>query len=58
MEIAVTRTEAVALFEALGIKTAAKWNAKRLGSKLNKVDEMVDEDTTIEDEGVERPGEA
>jgi len=44
----LTREAAVELFEALGITSAAKWNAKRMAAKLAKVDEMVDEDTALE----------
>jgi len=43
----VTKEQAVEMFAALGINTAAKWNAKRMAAKLAKVNEMVDEDTVV-----------
>lgn len=46
----VTKAAAVALFEALGVKTAAKWTPKRLSDKLAKVNDLVDEDTDLEGE--------
>lgn len=45
----VTRTDAVKMFEAMGIKTASKWNDARLSGKLAKVSTMVDEDTELAD---------
>lgn len=53
MTVQVTRTAAIALFTELGITTANKWNAKRMGAKLQKIDEMVDDDTDIEDEEID-----
>jgi hypothetical protein len=48
------KTEAVELFAALGVKTAAKWPLKRLVDKLSKVSALVDEDTALDGELVER----
>jgi outer membrane biosynthesis protein TonB len=48
IQMNITRDDAVALFSALGINTANKWNAKRMAAKLQKIDEMVDEDTTLD----------
>ena len=48
----IARDAAVALFTELGLKSAAKWNAKRMAGKLAKVDMMVDEDVVIEDPDV------
>jgi len=53
MAVKITRDEAVAVFEALGLASAAKWNAKRMTGKISKIDEMVDDDTNIEDEDVD-----
>ncbi len=50
----VTRDEAVALFNALGISSADKWNAKRMAAKLGKIEEMVDDDTNIEDVDIDK----
>lgn len=50
----VTKAAALALFSALGLANADKWNAKRLAAKLGKVDEMVDEKTKIEDKAVDK----
>lgn len=49
----ITRSTAVALFQALGISSADKWNSKRMAAKLQKIDEMVDDDTTIDDKEVD-----
>lgn len=46
----VTKSAAVALFEALGVKTAGKWNNARLAGKISKLNEM-------ETEGAELDGE-
>ena len=46
----VTREQTVLLFSELGIMTANKWNSARTAAKLNKLDEMVDRDTTVCDE--------
>jgi hypothetical protein len=46
----ISKTKAVKLFVALGLKNADKWNDGRLGLKLSKVREMVDEDVKLEPE--------
>ncbi len=48
-EVIVTRAAAVKLFEELGITTAAKWNAKRMAAKLEKVQDMVDDEVVLSD---------
>ena len=48
MSVKINREEAVALFVALGLSTASKWNTKRMASKLSKIDELVDDDITLE----------
>ncbi len=40
----ITRKAAVALFVALGLKNAAKWNGTRMSTKLSKIKNMVDDD--------------
>jgi outer membrane biosynthesis protein TonB len=49
----ITRTAAIAIFAAIGISTAGKWNATRLGAKLAKLDDMIDEDGEAEDPAVQ-----
>lgn len=44
----VQKNAAVALFVALGLKNADKWNDARLATKLGKIKEMVDEDVQLE----------
>lgn len=46
----VQKSKAVALFVALGLKNADKWNDQRLAAKLGKIKEMVDEDVKLEAE--------
>lgn len=46
----VKKNAAVALFVALGLKNADKWNDQRLAAKLGKIKEMVDEDVSLEAE--------
>lgn len=48
----ITKEAAVAVFTALGITTAEKWNATRLVAKLNKLNELVDDDTAIKDKKI------
>lgn len=50
MSIQVTQEQAVSIFAALDIPAAAKWTPARLQAKLNKLDEMVDEDADFEPE--------
>ncbi len=50
----ITKTAALALFTALGMTNADKWNAKRLAAKLAKVDEMVDANTKLEDKAADK----
>lgn len=45
----IQKGRAVKLFVALGLKNADKWNDERLAAKLGKVNEMVDEDVTLEE---------
>jgi hypothetical protein len=45
----IPKAKAIALFNALGLQAAAKWNLKRMAGKLAKIDELVDEETTIDD---------
>lgn len=45
--VQVTREAAVELFTEIGMKTATKWNKKRMTAKINKLDEMVDKDTEV-----------
>lgn len=47
MEIKVK--EAVKLFKALGYKSANKWDVERLQKKMNKLSELVEEDTSTGD---------
>jgi len=47
----ITRSAAVALFKGLGITSAGKWTKKRIEAKAAGVDEMVDDETFIEDKG-------
>lgn len=44
----IQKNAAVALFIALGLKNADKWNDARLAAKLGKIKEMVDEDVKLE----------
>jgi membrane protein involved in colicin uptake len=44
----IQKNAAVALFVALGLKNADKWNEARLSAKLGKIKEMVDEDVKLE----------
>lgn len=53
MKVDLTRTAAIAIFTAIGIITAAKWNPTRMKAKLAKLDEMIDDDTKIKDKGVQ-----
>jgi hypothetical protein len=46
----IAREAAVALFVALGMKTASEWSDARLISKLKKLPETMDEGAKIEDE--------
>lgn len=46
----IARDEAVALFIALGFKTAAKWSNDRIQTKLAQVHTKVDADEELEDE--------
>lgn len=46
----IERTKAVDLFVALGLKNADKWNDARMGTKLSRIKDMVDEDVALEDE--------
>lgn len=45
----IEKGRAVALFVALGLKNADKWNDERISMKLSKVNEMVDEDVKLEE---------
>jgi len=45
----IERAKAVALFVALGLKNADKWNAARMGTKLSRIKDMVDEDVALEE---------
>ena len=45
----IERSAAVALFVALGLKNADKWNTARMATKLSKVNEMVDEDVQLDE---------
>ena len=45
----IKKENAVAIFLALGITTAPKWNNTRLTAKLNKLPEMVDADSDLGD---------
>lgn len=45
----IPRSVAVALFVALNFKTADKWTIDKLGEKLKKIEEHVDEDTKLGD---------
>jgi len=53
MVVKITQAQAVELFVSVGMKTADKWTLDRLGKKLAKIDEMVDDDLIIEDEEIE-----
>lgn len=44
----IQKNAAVALFVALGLKNADKWNDARLAAKLGKIKEMVDDDVKLE----------
>jgi hypothetical protein len=44
----IQKNAAVALFVALGLKNADKWNEARLSAKLGKIKEMVDEDVKLD----------
>lgn len=44
----VDKDKALAMFKALGFKTATKWAIKRLTDKLNKLGEVMDADAVIE----------
>jgi hypothetical protein len=44
----IKKEAAVAIFAGLGITTAPKWTETRMNAKLNKLNEMVDEDTEFE----------
>lgn len=44
----IEKARAVKLMVALGLKNADKWNDQRMSAKLAKVNEMVDEDVTLE----------
>jgi hypothetical protein len=46
----IERKAAVALFVALGLKNADKWNDQRMSTKLGKIKEMVDDDVHLEGE--------
>ena len=46
----IEKGRAVALFVALGLKNADKWNDDRISTKLSKVNEMVDEDVKLEED--------
>jgi hypothetical protein len=46
----IERDKAVALFVALGLKNADKWNAARMGTKLSRIKDMVDEDVSLEED--------
>ena len=44
----ISKSDAVALFLALGLKRAGSWNLNRIGSKLGKIKDMIDEDVELE----------
>lgn len=46
----IKKAEAVALFQALGVQNASKWTSERLGDKLLRIDNLVDEDTELNDD--------
>lgn len=44
MSVKVGKSQAVAMFQALGFKTAGKWNKPRMGRKLTEIVETSEED--------------
>jgi len=48
-QVTVKRTVAIALMEALGFKTASKHDNKKLARKLEGLEELIDENTKVED---------
>ena len=44
MAVKVAKSQAVAMFQALGFKTAGKWNKPRMGRKLTEIVETSEED--------------
>ena len=46
----IGRDAAVALFVALGLKNAGRWNDSRIASKLKSLKDMVDEDVELDPE--------
>lgn len=45
----ISRSDAVALMEALDYKTAARWSLKKLADKITGLPDILDEETEIED---------
>ncbi len=50
----IARTAALALFAALEVTGADKWNPKRMAAKLGKIDEMVDAKTKLSDKAADK----
>lgn len=49
----ITRDDAVAVFQAIGMKSADSWNRKKLAEKLRSIHELVDETTSCDDEDLD-----